>query len=65
LTGEWRTLHSEELCAVYLSSYINLVIKSRSEMARTGEARTGNLVGDPNEGEHFQDPGTDRRITFK
>jgi hypothetical protein len=45
VTGEWRRLHIEELCAVYSSSYFILVIKSGNEMASTGEERTRFWLG--------------------
>ena len=38
IAGEWRRLHNKELCDLYSSSIIILVIKSRrlkSEMGRT------------------------------
>jgi hypothetical protein len=44
VTGEWRGLHDEELCALYSSPYIIRLIKSRrlrwaGQVARMGERR--------------------------
>jgi hypothetical protein len=54
VTGEWRRLHNKELCALYSSSNIIWVIKSRKlrwtgHVARMGERRGAYraLVGKP------------------
>jgi hypothetical protein len=71
-TGEWRTLHNEELCDLYCSQYVNWVMKSRrmrrrGHVTRVGrrEVDTGFLWGKLREGDHTEDPGIDRRIILK
>jgi hypothetical protein len=68
-TGEWRTLHKEELNGLYSSPNIIGVMKSRrmrwaGHVARVGksEVHTGFWWGDPREGDHLGEPGVDRRI---
>jgi hypothetical protein len=49
VTGEWRRLHNEELCALYCSPNIIWVIKSRrlrwtGHVACMGERRDANRI---------------------
>jgi hypothetical protein len=72
VTGEWRRLHNKELYAVHSSPNIIQLIKSRRlrwaeyvapMWERRGAYRV--LVGNPREGDHFEDPGVDGRIILK
>jgi hypothetical protein len=70
VTGEWRRLHKDELCAVYSSPDIILVIKSRrlrwaAHVARMGERRGAYRAGNLREGDHFEDPDVDGRMLLK
>jgi hypothetical protein len=69
---EWRTLHNEELCAVYSSPNIIRVIKSRimrwaGNAASMGDSRGAYrvLVGGWRDGDHLEDPGVIGRIILK
>jgi hypothetical protein len=71
-TGDWRTLHNEELNYLCSSPNMIWVIKSRrlkwaGHVARIGEKRGAYriLVGRPKEGDHFGDPGVEGRIILK
>jgi hypothetical protein len=71
-TGEWRTLHNEELNDLYSSPNIIRVIKPRKmrwarQVARMGRRKvhTGFWWGDLREGDHLGDPGVDGRIILK
>jgi hypothetical protein len=72
VTGEWRTLHNEELIDLYSSPNIVRVIKSRrmrwaGHVARMGrgDVRTGFRWGNLREGDHWGDPGVDGRIILR
>jgi hypothetical protein len=66
--GEWRKLHNDERNALYCSSIIFRVIKSRMRWAGhvarigRGEACTGLCWGNLSERDHRGDPGVDGRI---
>jgi len=66
VTGEWRRLHNKELNALYASSNIVRVIKSRrmrwaGHVARMGEEKgvCTFLVGNRTEGDQWGDLGVD------
>ena len=66
VTGEWRSLHNEELNDLYSSPSTMRVIKSRrmrwaGHVAHMGEERGVYrvLVGKPEEGDHWGDLGVD------
>jgi hypothetical protein len=72
VTGEWRKLHNEELHALYSSTNIVLVIKSRrmrwaGHVARMemGETYTGFRWGSLRERDHWGDSGLDGRIILR
>jgi hypothetical protein len=69
VTGEWRKLHNEELNNLFSSCNIVRVIKSirmrwAGHVAHMGEGRgvCRVLVGKPEGGDHWRDPGIDGRI---
>jgi hypothetical protein len=72
VTGQWRTLHNEELHELYSSTNIVRVIKSRTmklarHVTRTGrgEACTGFWLGNLRKKDHWGDPGVDGRIILR
>ena len=72
VTGEWRRLHDEKLCALYSSPDIIYVIKSRrlrwaGHVARmgTGEVHAEFWRGHLKAVDHLKDPGIDGRIILK
>jgi hypothetical protein len=72
VTGEWRTLHKEELNDLYSSPNIVRVIKSRrirwmGLVARMWQSRGIYRVwwGTLRKGEHLEDPGVNGRIIIK
>ena len=73
VTGEWRTLHNEELSDLYYLPYILWVVKSRrmrwaGHVARMGEGRegcTGFWWGNLRERDHWGDPDADGRIILR
>jgi hypothetical protein len=69
VTGQWRRLHNKELCDLYPSPDIILVITSRrikwaEQVARTGHVHTGIWYGNLME-YYFEDLGVDGRIILK
>jgi hypothetical protein len=69
VTGEWRTLYTEEVYALCYSPNVIRVIKSRKlrragHVARIGrvEAHTGFWLGNLREGDHLENPSIDGRI---
>jgi len=71
-TGEWRTLHNEELNDLYCSTNIVRVIKScrmrwAGHVARMGEERgcIGCWWGNRRERDHWGDPDEDGRIILR
>jgi hypothetical protein len=72
VTGEWRRLHNEELCALYFSPNTMQVIKLRrlrwaGHVARVGES-TGActvLTAKPYRRNHLKDPDLDGRIILQ
>jgi hypothetical protein len=70
-TVEWRRLHNKELCAVYSSPNIILVIKSgrqigracRTYVEKSGAYRV--LVGKPEGRNHLEDPDIAGMIILK
>ena len=72
ITGDWRRLHNEVLCALYFSPDIIRVTKSRrlgwaGRVARMWERRGAYrvIVGNVSEGDHLTDPGLDGKIILK
>jgi hypothetical protein len=72
VTGEWRTLHNEELKDLYSSPNIFRVVKSRRmrwaghvACIGRGEVYTGFWWGNLRERGHLEDPGVDGRMTLK
>ena len=72
VTGKWRRLHNQELYALYSSSNIIRVIKSRTmkwaeHVAYMGERKVAYkvLLGKPEERNHLKDPGIDGRMILK
>jgi hypothetical protein len=72
VTGEWRTLHNEELHDLYSSPTIVRVIKSRKigwdghvDRMGEGEPCTGFWWGNLRERDHWGYPGVDGRIIFR
>ena len=72
VTGEWRRLHNEKLCALYSSPNIIRVINTRrmrlaGHIARMGDRRGAYrvLVEIPERRKHLEDPGADRSILLK
>jgi hypothetical protein len=71
-TGDWRTLHNEELYDPYSSPNIVRVIKSKrmrlaGHVARMGRGKvcTGFWWGSLREGDHWEDPDVDGRIILR
>jgi hypothetical protein len=69
--GSWRKLHNDELHNLYSSPDIVKVIKSRrmrwaGHVARMGRGGvfTGFWLGSPKVRDHWEDLGTDGRITL-
>ena len=58
VTGEWRTLHNEELCTVFSSPNIGVIMGDRRGAYRV-------LVGRPEGKRTLENPGVDGRITAK
>jgi len=72
VTGEWRTLHNEELYDLYSSPNIVRVIESKGmrwerHVARTGEREAYRVFwwGNPKERDHLGDPGVDGSIMLR
>jgi hypothetical protein len=71
VTGGWRKLHNEKLHGLYSSPSIIRVIKARRirwarHVARMGKVRGANiLVGKPEGRHHWEDLGTDGRLSLR
>jgi hypothetical protein len=72
VTGECRSLHNKELCALYSSPDIIRVMKSKrlrwaGHVARMEQRRGAYriFVGKPGGRNHLEDPGIDGRIILK